>query len=102
MFDGQILHSSTYKHATDHLGKKVAVVGACTSGTTILPLLFPLELILVYQPMISVPTLWSMMSVSCIGCCPLRRINAPYRRYDGSAEPDLCHVNQRGDASFAM
>ncbi|KAG6332553.1 hypothetical protein ID866_6538 [Astraeus odoratus] len=29
---GQILHSSEYKVATDHLGKSVIVVGACTSA----------------------------------------------------------------------
>ncbi|KAG6899119.1 hypothetical protein C0993_000645 [Termitomyces sp. T159_Od127] len=32
-FKGQILHSTRHKSATDHLGKKVIVVGACTSGT---------------------------------------------------------------------
>ncbi|KAI6148884.1 FAD/NAD(P)-binding domain-containing protein [Pisolithus tinctorius] len=31
-FKGQILHSSQHKRATDHLGKKVAVIGACTSA----------------------------------------------------------------------
>ncbi|KAG6897057.1 hypothetical protein C0992_004376 [Termitomyces sp. T32_za158] len=31
-FLGQILHSSRHKSATDHLGKKVVVVGACTSA----------------------------------------------------------------------
>ncbi|KAA1476298.1 FAD/NAD-P-binding domain-containing protein [Dentipellis sp. KUC8613] len=31
-FAGQILHSSEHKSARDHLGKKVVVVGACTSG----------------------------------------------------------------------
>ena len=33
-FKGQILHSCEHKCATDHLGKKVVVIGACTSGTT--------------------------------------------------------------------
>lgn len=32
-FRGQILHSVQYKRATDHVGRKVVVVGACTSGT---------------------------------------------------------------------
>lgn len=31
-FKGQILHSSQHKKALDHAGKKVVVVGACTSG----------------------------------------------------------------------
>ncbi|KAI6131180.1 FAD/NAD(P)-binding domain-containing protein [Pisolithus croceorrhizus] len=31
-FKGRVLHSSKYKVATDHLGKKVVVVGACTSA----------------------------------------------------------------------
>ncbi|KAH7888534.1 FAD/NAD(P)-binding domain-containing protein [Phlebopus sp. FC_14] len=31
-FKGQILHSCKHSLATDHLGKKVAVVGACTSA----------------------------------------------------------------------
>ncbi|KAL0956661.1 hypothetical protein HGRIS_002793 [Hohenbuehelia grisea] len=31
-FQGQILHSNTHKNATDHAGKKVMVVGACTSA----------------------------------------------------------------------
>ncbi|KAG1751336.1 FAD/NAD(P)-binding domain-containing protein [Suillus paluster] len=31
-FKGQILHSSKHNLATDHAGKKVVVVGACTSG----------------------------------------------------------------------
>jgi len=31
-FGGQILHSSQHHKATDHAGKKVVVVGACTSG----------------------------------------------------------------------
>ena len=31
-FQGQILHSTQHDKATDHAGKKVAVVGACTSG----------------------------------------------------------------------
>ncbi|KAI0320568.1 FAD/NAD(P)-binding domain-containing protein [Amylostereum chailletii] len=31
-FTGQILHSSQHKSARDHIGKKVVVVGACTSG----------------------------------------------------------------------
>jgi len=32
-FKGQILHSLEHDKATDHTGKKVVVVGACTSGT---------------------------------------------------------------------
>ncbi|KAG1751337.1 uncharacterized protein EDB91DRAFT_1243608 [Suillus paluster] len=31
-FKGQILHSSKYNLATDHAGKKVVVIGACTSA----------------------------------------------------------------------
>ncbi|KAJ6598831.1 hypothetical protein DFH09DRAFT_1243368 [Mycena vulgaris] len=31
-FKGDILHSSQHKKATDHLGKKVVVLGACTSA----------------------------------------------------------------------
>ncbi|KAJ6515648.1 hypothetical protein C8R45DRAFT_957213 [Mycena sanguinolenta] len=31
-FKGQILHSSQHKKATDHAGKKVVVIGACTSA----------------------------------------------------------------------
>ncbi|KAF8884029.1 FAD/NAD-P-binding domain-containing protein [Infundibulicybe gibba] len=31
-YPGMILHSLEYKKATDHTGKKVAVIGACTSG----------------------------------------------------------------------
>jgi len=31
-FAGQILHSSQHNQAVDHAGKKVVVVGACTSG----------------------------------------------------------------------
>ncbi|KAK7032645.1 hypothetical protein VNI00_012910 [Paramarasmius palmivorus] len=32
VFKGQILHSSQHKRASDHVGKKVVVIGACTSG----------------------------------------------------------------------
>ncbi|KAF8656499.1 hypothetical protein AX16_002518 [Volvariella volvacea WC 439] len=31
-FKGQILHSSQHKKATDHAGKKVVVIGSCTSA----------------------------------------------------------------------
>ncbi|KAJ7648501.1 hypothetical protein B0H17DRAFT_1103099 [Mycena rosella] len=31
-FKGQLLHTSQHKKATDHLGKKVVVIGACTSA----------------------------------------------------------------------
>ena len=31
-FGGQVLHSSKHEKALDHAGKKVVVVGACTSG----------------------------------------------------------------------
>jgi cation diffusion facilitator CzcD-associated flavoprotein CzcO len=31
-FKGQVLHSTEFKHAKDHAGKKVVVIGACTSG----------------------------------------------------------------------
>ncbi|KAF4613741.1 hypothetical protein D9613_008103 [Agrocybe pediades] len=31
-FKGQVLHSTQHKKATDHIGKKVVVVGACTSS----------------------------------------------------------------------
>ncbi|KZT10354.1 FAD/NAD(P)-binding domain-containing protein [Laetiporus sulphureus 93-53] len=31
-FEGQVLHSTQYRTAEDHLGKKVVIVGACTSG----------------------------------------------------------------------
>ncbi|KAK2462191.1 hypothetical protein APHAL10511_005779 [Amanita phalloides] len=31
-FKGQVLHSSEHKRATDHAGKKVVVIGACTSA----------------------------------------------------------------------
>ncbi|KAJ7178918.1 hypothetical protein C8R46DRAFT_1071884 [Mycena filopes] len=31
-FKGQIIHSSQHKKATDHAGKKVVVIGACTSA----------------------------------------------------------------------
>lgn len=34
-FAGQILHSSQYAKASDYVGKKVVVVGACTSGECI-------------------------------------------------------------------
>ncbi|KAG6867785.1 hypothetical protein C0993_011115 [Termitomyces sp. T159_Od127] len=36
-FKGQILHSSRHKKATDHLGKKVVVVGACIYSEDGLP-----------------------------------------------------------------
>lgn len=32
-FEGKIFHSSQHGKALDHAGKKVVVVGACTSGT---------------------------------------------------------------------
>ncbi|KAF8209052.1 hypothetical protein K438DRAFT_1573180 [Mycena galopus ATCC 62051] len=32
IFKGQILHSTEHKRATDHVGKKVLIVGACTSA----------------------------------------------------------------------
>uniref|UniRef100_A0A0W0FNY1 Flavin-containing monooxygenase n=1 Tax=Moniliophthora roreri TaxID=221103 RepID=A0A0W0FNY1_MONRR len=32
VFKGQILHSSQHKRASDHAGKKVVVIGACTSA----------------------------------------------------------------------
>ncbi|KAH8091396.1 hypothetical protein BXZ70DRAFT_1041311 [Cristinia sonorae] len=31
-FQGQVLHSTQHHRATDHLGKKVVIVGACTSA----------------------------------------------------------------------
>ncbi|KAJ7624512.1 hypothetical protein FB45DRAFT_1086278 [Roridomyces roridus] len=31
-FKGQILHSTKHKHALDHTGKKVLIIGACTSA----------------------------------------------------------------------
>lgn len=31
-FKGEVLHSSQYTKAMNHAGKKVVVVGACTSG----------------------------------------------------------------------
>ncbi|KAJ7023508.1 hypothetical protein C8F04DRAFT_180560 [Mycena alexandri] len=31
-FNGQILHSTQHKRATDHAGKKVVIIGACTSA----------------------------------------------------------------------
>lgn len=31
-FKGTLLHSSQHKKAHDHAGKKVAIIGACTSG----------------------------------------------------------------------
>ena len=33
-FQGQIIHSTQHKTARDHIGKKVVIVGACTSGKT--------------------------------------------------------------------
>jgi cation diffusion facilitator CzcD-associated flavoprotein CzcO len=32
VFKGQILHSMNLKTVTEHIGKKVVVIGACTSG----------------------------------------------------------------------
>jgi cation diffusion facilitator CzcD-associated flavoprotein CzcO len=32
IFKGEMLHSSRHKRALDHKGKKVVIVGACTSG----------------------------------------------------------------------
>jgi hypothetical protein len=32
LFNGTILHSTKFKRAVDHIGKKVVVVGAGTSG----------------------------------------------------------------------
>lgn len=32
LFKGQILHANQYKNAADHIGKKVVVIGASTSG----------------------------------------------------------------------
>ncbi|TCD66290.1 hypothetical protein EIP91_001581 [Steccherinum ochraceum] len=31
-FEGEVIHSSKFKSAKDYIGKKVAIVGACTSG----------------------------------------------------------------------
>ena len=39
-FNGQVLHSTQFKVATDHAGKKVAVVGSCTSGISTITLDF--------------------------------------------------------------
>lgn len=36
IFKGQALHSLEHKKATDHAGKKVVVIGSCTSGKSIL------------------------------------------------------------------
>ncbi|KAJ6467908.1 hypothetical protein C8R45DRAFT_1171515 [Mycena sanguinolenta] len=36
----QILHSTEHKRAIDHAGKKVVIVGACTSGAAACPFLF--------------------------------------------------------------
>ena len=38
-FKGQVLHSTQHEVAIDHLGKRVAVVGSCTSGIWVLHLL---------------------------------------------------------------
>jgi cation diffusion facilitator CzcD-associated flavoprotein CzcO len=35
-FKGQVLHSMQLKRASEHVGKKVVVVGACTSGENII------------------------------------------------------------------
>lgn len=35
-FEGQLLHSSEHNKASDHQGKKVVVIGSCTSGPYIL------------------------------------------------------------------
>lgn len=32
VFTGQVLHSSQHNGAKDHIGKKVVIIGACTSG----------------------------------------------------------------------
>jgi len=37
-FKGQMLHSTQYKRALDLQGKKVVVVGACTSGMSHSPM----------------------------------------------------------------
>lgn len=34
-FQGQIIHSSAFRHAGPFVGKKVIVIGACTSGESI-------------------------------------------------------------------
>ncbi|THG94933.1 hypothetical protein EW145_g8052 [Phellinidium pouzarii] len=39
-FGGKIIHSSQHKSARDHVGKKVVVVGACTSGKSYFYLYF--------------------------------------------------------------
>jgi len=39
VFRGQVLRSTQHKVAIDHLGKKVAVIGSCTSGIWVLHLL---------------------------------------------------------------
>lgn len=31
-FQGQVLHSTQHKTAKDHIGKRVFIIGACTSG----------------------------------------------------------------------
>ncbi|KAG6860938.1 hypothetical protein C0995_005768 [Termitomyces sp. Mi166 len=38
-FNGQVLHSNQYKNAADHIGKKVVVIGASTSGVQALGIL---------------------------------------------------------------
>ena len=33
-FQGQVLHSTSHHSAKDHIGKKVFIIGACTSGVS--------------------------------------------------------------------
>lgn len=89
-FDDQILHSSTYKYAKDHwhLGKKVVVVGA--SGTTFLAslLYFP-----VAHDIRPDPVEHGIDKSNTL-------LPSGYRRVMSLVDvtnPDLCHVNQRGD-----
>lgn len=35
-FQGELLHSTSYRSAARFIGKKVVIVGACTSGTSII------------------------------------------------------------------
>jgi cation diffusion facilitator CzcD-associated flavoprotein CzcO len=51
-FKGKMLHSTGYKRATDYQGKKVVIVGACTSGSHFLSFGFD-NLFMLHQGTIS-------------------------------------------------
>jgi hypothetical protein len=93
-FKGPLLHSLQHKKAMDFQGKKVVVIGACTSGSY--PT-FALSTLMIYlldssQPMTSVPIFMIMESVG-LRCSNFLFLTQSLRRHHVSAQLYVYHVD---------